>query len=149
MIAVLQRVNSASVRIDGAEHCRIGRGLLVFLGIEKQDSRADGERLLRRILNYRIFPDDDGKMNLGLLQCGGELLLVSQFTLAADTGGGLRPGFSLAMPPGEARELYDGLVEFASSQIDSLATGQFGADMKVSLENDGPVTFILRSREPA
>lgn len=145
MIALLQRVGHATVRINGDAHSSIGRGLLVFLGLEKDDNRDKGERLLRKVLDYRLFPDAQQRMNLSLCDIDGELLLVSQFTLAADTQSGLRPSFSVAMPPVEAEILYDGLVDYVRQQHARIATGQFGADMKVSLENDGPVTFLLRS----
>lgn len=145
MIALLQRVSQATVRINDETQSSIGRGLLVLLGIEKADTREQGERLLRKVLDYRLFPDADQRMNLSLRDIDGELLLVSQFTLAADTQSGLRPSFSVAMPPGEAGILYDALVDYVRQQHGRVATGQFGADMKVSLENDGPVTFLLRS----
>ncbi len=145
MIALLQRVNHATVRINGGTHGSIGRGLLVFLGLEKEDNRDKGERLLSKVLDYRLFPDAQQRMNLSLRDIDGELLLVSQFTLAADTQSGLRPSFSVAMPPVEAEILYDGLIDYVRQQHNRIATGQFGADMKVSLENDGPVTFLLRS----
>mgnify|MGYP002631131491 CR=1 FL=1 len=145
MIALLQRVSQATVRINDEPQGSIGRGLLVLLGIEKADTREQGERLLRKVLDYRLFPDADQRMNLSLRDIDGELLLVSQFTLAADTQSGLRPSFSVAMPPGEAEILYDALVDYVRQQHGRVATGQFGADMKVSLENDGPVTFLLRS----
>ncbi len=145
MIALLQRVTHATVRINGETHGSIGRGLLVFLGIEKADASDKGERLLRKVLDYRLFPDAQQRMNLSLRDIDGELLLISQFTLAADTQSGLRPSFSVAMPPVDAEILYDALVDYVRQQHSRIATGQFGADMKVSLENDGPVTFLLRS----
>jgi D-aminoacyl-tRNA deacylase len=145
MIALLQRVSQATVRIEGQPYSSIGRGLLVLLGLEKQDSRDSGERLLRKVLDYRVFPDAQQRMNQSLRDIDGELLLVSQFTLAADTQSGLRPGFSSAMPPLEAEILYESLVMYLRQQHRSVATGKFGADMKISLENDGPVTFMLRS----
>jgi len=145
MIALLQRVSHATVRINGDAHGSIGRGLLVFLGLEKDDNCEQGERLLRKVLDYRLFPDAQQRMNLSLRDIDGELLLVSQFTLAADTQSGLRPGFSVAMAPAEAEILYEELVKYVRQQHARIATGKFGADMKVSLENDGPVTFLLRS----
>jgi D-aminoacyl-tRNA deacylase len=143
MKALLQRVNHASVTIDGAEHARIGRGLLLLLGLDREDSHAQGEKLLGRVLDYRVFNDAQGRMNLSLRDIGGDLLLVSQFTLAADTSRGLRPGFSTAMAPVQAEALYNDLVIWLRNNYPNVATGSFGADMKVSLENDGPVTFLL------
>jgi D-aminoacyl-tRNA deacylase len=145
MIALLQRVSQATVRIGGEPYGSIGRGLLVFLGLEKQDTRDSGERLLRKVLDYRVFPDAQQRMNQSLRDISGEILLVSQFTLAADTQSGLRPSFSAAMPPVEAEILYESLVAYLRQQHGSVATGKFGADMQVSLENEGPVTFLLRS----
>ncbi|HLT63974.1 MAG TPA: D-aminoacyl-tRNA deacylase [Pseudohongiella sp.] len=145
MIALIQRVNHASLRIDGQTHCSINRGLVVLLGLEKSDTRAQGEKLLRKVLDYRIFSDDEGRMNLGVSAIGGEVMLVSQFTLAADTERGLRPSFTSAMPPAEAKQLYDELVQWIQQQYPHVVTGVFGADMKILLENDGPVTFSLRA----
>lgn len=145
MKALLQRVNHASLRIEGKQHCSIGRGLVVFLGLDKDDTFSDGERLLKKVLDYRVFGDAEGRMNCSLRDIDGELLLVSQFTLAADTRSGLRPGFSTAMPPAEAEILYEKLLTYLRQQHANVATGKFGADMKVLLENDGPVTFILKS----
>jgi len=144
VIALLQRVNWARVSIDGAVRGEIGRGLVVLLGVEKDDDRQKADRLLHRILNYRVFADAEGKMNLSLLDTGGECLLVSQFTLAATTDQGLRPGFSSALPPALAEPLYDYMVAQALAQPCRVVTGVFGADMKIGLENDGPVTFLLR-----
>ena len=144
MIGLLQRVNWGRLTIDGQVRGEIGKGLVVLVGIEKDDDEAKADRLLHRLLSYRVFGDADDKMNLSLLDIGGELLLVSQFTLAATTDKGLRPGFSSAMPPALAEPLYDYLVQQAASSGVRLATGVFGADMKVALENDGPVTFLLR-----
>ncbi len=144
MIGLLQRVNWGRLTIDGQVRGEIGKGLVVLVGIEKDDDEAKADRLLHRLLSYRVFGDADDKMNLSLLDIGGELLLVSQFTLAATTDKGLRPGFSSAMPPALAESLYDYLVQQAASSGVRLATGVFGADMKVALENDGPVTFLLR-----
>ena len=144
MIGLLQRVNWGRLTIDGQVRGEIGKGLVVLVGLEKDDDEAKADRLLHRLLSYRVFGDADDKMNLSLLDIGGELLLVSQFTLAATTDKGLRPGFSSAMPPALAESLYDYLVQQAASSGVRLATGVFGADMKVALENDGPVTFLLR-----
>jgi D-tyrosyl-tRNA(Tyr) deacylase len=130
--------------IAGHVRGEIGKGLVVLVGLEKDDDEAKADRLLHRLLSYRVFGDADGKMNLSLRDIGGDLLLVSQFTLAATTDKGLRPGFSSAMPPELAEPLYDYLVRQASTSGIRLVTGVFGADMKVALENDGPVTFLLR-----
>ncbi|MDT8427840.1 MAG: D-aminoacyl-tRNA deacylase [Pseudomonadales bacterium] len=145
MRALLQRVSQASVSIAGQEVARIGPGLLVFVGIEKNDSRADADRLLHKLLAYRIFPDAQGHMNISVSDAGGGLLLVSQFTLAADTSRGLRPGFSTAMPPGEAESLYDYLLSEAARLHPEVNSGRFGANMQVALVNEGPVTFLLES----
>lgn len=145
MIALIQRVNHASVSIAGAVHSEIGQGLLLLLGLEKDDTFSDGQRLLRKVLAYRVFADDQGRMNLGLKDINGELLLVSQFTLAGSTQKGLRPSFSSAMPPEPAKALYEALVAWIQQEYPATATGVFGADMKVALENDGPVTFTLKS----
>lgn len=144
MIALLQRVTHATLRIDDVEYSRIGTGLVVLLGIEKEDSEGHADRLLQKLLSYRVFSDDEGRMNRSLRDVGGELMLVSQFTLAASTDKGLRPSFSSAMPPSEAEFLYDYMVDKALAEPGiGIATGRFGADMKVALENDGPVTFLL------
>ena len=144
MIALIQRVNWAQVHIDSTLHADIGTGLLALIGIEKEDDDKLAQKLLDKILAYRIFADLEGKMNLDLKDIGGDLLLVSQFTLAAETQKGLRPGFSSAKPPGEAEVIYDGLEQAAREQHEFVQSGRFGADMQVSLENDGPVTFILK-----
>jgi D-tyrosyl-tRNA(Tyr) deacylase len=143
MIALLQRVTQASVTVDGATVGEIGAGLLVLLGVQKNDSEAEGERLLERLLTYRVFEDDEGRMNRSLLDTRGELLVVSQFTLAAETRKGTRPGFSTAAPPEEGRRLYEWFVAAARARVARVATGSFGAYMHVSLVNDGPVTFWL------
>lgn len=143
MKAVVQRVQHASVVVDGQIVGEIGQGLLVLLGVAKNDNQAVADKLLNKVLGYRIFPDADNKMNLSLKNIGGELLVVSQFTLVADTNKGLRPSFSAAAPPELGRELYEYWVKEAEKSIKSVATGQFGSDMQVSLQNDGPVTFIL------
>lgn len=144
MIALIQRVTHASLKIDGAEYSRIGQGLVVLLGIERDDTLAAGEKLLTKVLNYRVFADDGGRMNCSVRDVGGEVMLVSQFTLAAATDKGLRPSFTSAMPPADAEPLYDQLVAWMQAQHPATVTGRFGADMKVLLENDGPVTFTLR-----
>jgi len=143
MIALLQRVSSASVTVEGAIVGAIEQGLLVLIGIQPEDSEAKGEQLLRRVLDYRIFADGDGRMNRSLRDVAGGLLLVSQFTLAADTTRGLRPSFTSAAAPDVARNLFDSLLRFANSTHAQVASGVFGADMKVALVNDGPVTFWL------
>ena len=145
MIALLQRVSQAKVTVDGKEVGVIGRGLLVLVGVRPIDDETSARRLLVRLLRYRIFPDNLGKMNLSLTQVNGQLLLVPQFTLAADTAKGLRPGFSTAAPPEQGRRLFDSLVQAAREQHGSVETGVFGADMQVSLINDGPVTIWLES----
>lgn len=149
MKAVVQRVQHASVVVDGQIVGEIGQGLLVLLGVAKNDNQAVADKLLNKVLGYRIFPDADNKMNLSLKNIGGELLVVSQFTLVADTNKGLRPSFSAAAPPELGRELYEYWVKEAEKSIKSVATGQFGSDMQVSLQNDGPVTFILEAHEGA
>ena len=144
MIALIQRVNWAKVEVAGKSVGQIDRGLLALVGLEKEDDRAQAEKLLEKILNYRVFSDDAGKMNLSLRDVDGALLLVSQFTLAADTGRGLRPSFSSALPPAEAELLWHFVAELAAQKHGKVETGQFAADMQVSLENDGPVTFWLQ-----
>ena len=145
MIGLLQRVSRAEVEIDGKRVGIIGRGLLVLVGVRPNDDEPSARRLLVRLLQYRVFPDSAGKMNLSLTQTQGQLLLVPQFTLAADTAKGLRPGFSTAAPPDQARRLFNSLVLFARELHGSVETGVFGADMQVSLTNDGPVTIWLES----
>ena len=145
MIALLQRVQSASVSVASNEIAHIGQGLLVFIGIERDDTDAQANRLLTRLLGYRIFNDQDDKMNLSLNDIGGGLLLVPQFTLAADTDKGMRPSFSSAAPPQQGESLFDYLSLQAKQQYDLVEIGQFGADMQVSLINDGPVTFWLQA----
>lgn len=144
MIALLQRVSEASVAINGAVTGQIDRGILALIGVQKNDAEAQASRLLQRILSYRIFPDEAGRMNLNLLQAGGGLLLVPQFTLAADTNSGNRPSFTPAAPPPEAERLFEYLATLARKEMDDVKTGRFGADMKVQLLNDGPVTFWLQ-----
>jgi D-tyrosyl-tRNA(Tyr) deacylase len=143
MIALLQRVSSASVTVEGGVVGAIEQGLLVLIGIQPEDTEAKGEQLLRRVLDYRVFADADGRMNRSLRDVSGGLLLVSQFTLAADTTRGLRPSFTSAAAPDVARHLFDSLLRFANSVHAPVASGVFGADMKVALVNDGPVTFWL------
>jgi D-aminoacyl-tRNA deacylase len=145
MIALLQRVTRASVEIAGESHASIGRGLLVLIGVKPEDDEPRASKLVERLLSYRVFADEAGKMNLSLRQIEGDLLLVPQFTLAADTRHGLRPGFSGAAPPEQGRRLFDFLVQSASSQHPAVQSGVFGADMQVSLINDGPVTIWLES----
>lgn len=145
MIGLLQRVTEAGVDIDGRRVASIGPGLLVLVGILPVDSEASAQRLLDRLLHYRVFADEGGKMNLSLAQTQGDLLLVPQFTLAADTHKGLRPGFSTAASPQQGRQLFDVLVQAARSRHARVETGVFGAHMRVSLANDGPVTFWLES----
>ncbi len=144
MIGLLQRVSEASVRVDGQNIGAIGPGLLVLVGVERDDRDDQAERLLQRLLGYRVFADAQGRMNLSLRDTGGGLLLVPQFTLAADTHKGTRPGFSHAAPPATARRLFDHLVDLARRGHHPVASGQFGADMQVALINDGPVTFWLQ-----
>ncbi len=145
MIGLLQRVSEASVTVDGEIIGRIGPGLLVLVGVQPDDTEARGERLLERLLGYRVFEDEQGRMNRSLRDTGGGLLLVSQFTLAADTRSGTRPGFSTAAPPDMARDLFAWLVHRARHLHPEVACGRFGADMKVALVNDGPVTFRLEA----
>ena len=144
MLALIQRVNSAKVEIAGSVTGEIGQGLLVLLGVEKDDTETHADRLLNKVLAYRVFADAEDKMNLSLTDINGGLLVVSQFTLAADTNRGLRPSFSSAKPPAEAQALYDYFVSKARTLHGDVATGEFAADMKVSLTNDGPVTFMLK-----
>lgn len=144
MIGLLQRVSAARVDIGGETVGAIGRGLLVLVCAERGDDEASAGRLLERLINYRVFSDALGKMNLSLRDIGGGLLLVPQFTLAADTDRGNRPGFTPSAPPEEGRRLFDFLVSHAREVHAGAASGRFGADMQVSLTNDGPVTFWLR-----
>jgi D-tyrosyl-tRNA(Tyr) deacylase len=145
MIGLLQRVGNASVSVDGALVGAIGRGVLVFVGVQRGDGDAQAERLAERILGYRVFPDARGRMNLSVADIGGGVLLVPQFTLAADTGSGTRASFSGAAAPDEGRRLFDRMVAEVRSRHPTVATGTFGADMRVALVNDGPVTFWLRA----
>ncbi|MFT6113122.1 MAG: D-tyrosyl-tRNA(Tyr) deacylase [Oleispira sp.] len=145
MKALIQRVSEASVRVAGQTISAIDQGLVVLLGVEKGDSSVDVDKLLHKVIHYRIFADDEGKMNLNVQQVNGSLLIVSQFTLAADTKKGLRPGFSTAAEPALAEVLYEEFIIKSKIQKISVGTGQFGADMQVALINDGPVTFWLSS----
>ena len=145
MIALIQRVNRAKVEIEGRLHAEIDQGLLAFIGVEREDGEATARKLLEKILAYRVFADTERKMNLSVRDIGGGLLLVSQFTLAATTDKGLRPGFSSAKPPAEAERLFDYLVSSAAELHQPVRSGIFAADMQVSLQNDGPVTFILKA----
>jgi D-tyrosyl-tRNA(Tyr) deacylase len=145
LIGLLQRVSEAQVAIDGKRVAAIGRGLLVLVGVRPEDDEPAAARLLQRVLKYRVFADSDGKMNLSLVQVAGGLLLVPQFTLAADTRKGSRPGFSTAAAPELGRPLFDFLVASARTQHPAVECGVFGADMQVSLVNDGPVTIWLES----
>lgn len=145
MIGLLQRVSQAAVSVNSVVISNISTGLLVLVGVQPDDTPAQAGRLLERLLSYRVFPDAAGRMNLSLRDIQGGLLLVPQFTLAADTGSGTRPGFSTAAPPAQARELFERLVTMARDAHPTVGSGQFGADMQVSLVNDGPVTFWLES----
>jgi D-aminoacyl-tRNA deacylase len=145
LIVLIQRVASAAVRVGDAEIASIGKGILALVAVERGDGDAEAQKLAERVAAYRIFSDAQGKMNLSLKDVGGELLAVSQFTLAADTNSGLRPSFSSAALPDEGRRLFDLFVASAAKSV-SVKTGRFGADMKVSLVNDGPVTFWLQIR---
>jgi D-tyrosyl-tRNA(Tyr) deacylase len=145
MIGLLQRVTEARVMVAGKAVGSIGRGLVVLVGVERDDAPAQSERLLERLLSYRVFPDAEGRMNRSLRDVGGGLLLVPQFTLAADTSKGTRAGFSTAAEPARAKELFALLVERARAAHAEVATGEFGADMQLSLTNDGPVTFWLEA----
>lgn len=143
MKALIQRVSESSVSVDGQVVGSIGCGLLVLLGVEKHDDASTVSNMVKRVLSYRVFSDDAGKMNLSVQDIGGGVLVVSQFTLAADTKKGLRPGFSAAAPPDTAEQLYALFVEQVRNSGVAVETGQFAADMKVQLINDGPVTFLL------
>jgi D-tyrosyl-tRNA(Tyr) deacylase len=145
VIALIQRVTEARVEVDGQVTGAIGRGILALVGVERGDADAQAERLVERVLGYRIFPDVEGKMNLSLLEIKGEILAVPQFTLAADTRQGTRPGFSTAAAPEEGKRLFECFVKFSREKIPQTKVGIFGADMKVSLVNDGPVTFWLQT----
>ena len=145
MKGLIQRVRAARVEVGGEVVGAIDQGLLVLVGVEPQDTPASADKLLHKLLNYRVFSDDDGKMNRSLKDVEGGLLLVSQFTLAADTKSGLRPSFSSAASPALGEELFDYLLDKARTQHAQVASGRFGADMQVHLVNDGPVTFLLET----
>jgi D-tyrosyl-tRNA(Tyr) deacylase len=145
MICLIQRVRSSQLHIEGALHAEIGQGLLALVGIEKEDTEVTLARMLDKLYAYRVFSDSEGKMNLSVKDIDGQVLLVSQFTLAADTQKGLRPGFSSAMPPSLAQPLFETMVSLARQRHSKTESGIFGADMQISLLNDGPVTFILRA----
>jgi D-tyrosyl-tRNA(Tyr) deacylase len=143
VIALLQRVAQAAVHVNDQEIGRIDRGILALIGVQRGDSEAQADRLLERMLSYRIFPDSEGRMNINVRQAEGGLLLAPQFTLAADTNSGNRPGFASAAPPDEGERLFHYLLDRAKREFTDTAAGQFGANMQVSLINDGPVTFWL------
>ena len=143
MRALIQRVREARVEVDGACVGEIGQGLLALVGVQPEDDAASVQRLLQRLLNYRVFSDADGKMNLSLRDVQGGLLLFPQFTVAADSRSVSRPSFSTAAPPAQGRELFELLLSEARAQHAPVASGRFGADMQVQLINDGPVTFLL------
>ena len=145
MRALIQRVTQASVSVAGQKVGEIDQGLLVLLGVAQGDDSSQVQKLAERLINYRIFSDDQGRMNQSLKTIEAELLIVSQFTLCADTQKGLRPGFSTAAPPDIAEQLYKDFVDYCRQQITRVETGIFGADMQVALINDGPVTFLLES----
>lgn len=145
MKALIQRVRQARVEVAGEVVGAIDQGLLVLVGVEREDDHVRADKLLHKLLNYRVFSDEQGKMNRSLKDIDGGLLLVSQFTLAADTRSGLRPSFSSAAPPAHGETLYDYLLAQARQQHPQVACGRFGAEMQVHLVNDGPVTFLLES----
>ncbi len=144
MIALIQRVSSAKVEVDGEIVGQIGKGLLVLLGVEKDDDRSTADKLAEKVLNYRVFSDADDKMNLNIQQVAGEVLVVSQFTLVADTQKGLRPSFSKGATPSLANELYEYFAQKCGEKV-KVECGRFAADMQVSLVNEGPVTFWLQA----
>lgn len=144
MIALIQRVSQASVSVEASAVASIAAGLLVLLGVEKGDQAAQARKLAERVVNYRVFEDADGKMNLSVQDIGGEVLVVSQFTLAADTRKGRRPSFSSAAPPELGESLYNSYIARVRELLGAVQCGRFGANMQVALVNDGPVTFILQ-----
>ncbi len=144
MIALIQRVAEAAVIVNGKIEGEIQAGILALIGIERGDGENQAQRLLQRLLAYRIFPDEAGRMNINLLQSGGQLLLVPQFTLAADTNSGNRPSFTPAATPAEGERLFNHFVGLARNGLEGVQTGVFGADMQVHLVNDGPVTFWIQ-----
>jgi len=145
MIGLIQRVRSASVSVSEGEIARINQGILVFIGVEKQDDAVKADKLLRKLLSYRVFEDAQGKMNLSVQDVGGEVLLVPQFTLAANTNSGMRPGFSAAAAPDEGERWFDYIAFKCRETLGQVQLGRFGADMQVGLLNDGPVTFWLQT----
>lgn len=145
MKALLQRVRHARVEVAGETIAAIDRGLLVLVGVDRGDGALQVDKLANKLLHYRVFGDDSGKMNLNVQQIEGSVLLVSQFTLSADTGKGLRPSFTAAASPADGEVWFNELVGAVRARYDRVATGRFGADMQVSLLNDGPVTFLLES----
>ena len=150
MIALLQRVTAGRVEVNGAVVGQIGAGLVVLLAVERTDTATQADRMVDRVLGYRVFEDPAGRMNLSLVDTGGDLLLVPQFTLAADTAKGMRPSFTAAAAPDLGQSLFDHVVRRARAALGGrVATGKFGANMQVSLTNDGPVTFWLRTAGPA
>lgn len=149
MIGLLQRVNEAGVEVDGEQVARIGEGLLVLVCVERGDTQAEAGRLVERLLSYRVFGDAEGRLNRSVMDVGGELLLVPQFTLAADTGKGTRPSLGRAAPPALGEELFASLVERAGARYPRVRAGRFGTHMRVALVNDGPVTFWLEARPGA
>jgi D-tyrosyl-tRNA(Tyr) deacylase len=149
MIGLLQRVTQASVSVEGETIGAIDRGLLVLVGVERGDAEAQADRLLERLRGYRVFADAEGRMNLSVVDIGGGVLLVPQFTLAADTAKGMRPSFSCAAQPAQGQRLFEYLVARAEQLHSPVASGRFGADMQVALVNDGPVTFWLQVRPTA
>lgn len=146
MIGLIQVVTHSNVTVEDLVIASIEKGIMALIGIEKSDTNEDAHKLIEKIINYRIFPDETGKTNLSLKDTQGGLLLVPQFTLVADTGKGLRPGFSTGMPPNEGKILFQYLFEHAKKIYPHVESGKFGADMQVSLCNDGPMTFILKSK---
>ena len=144
MLALIQRVKSSEVIVNNESIAKISQGLLVLIGIEKQDTQEQIPKLLHKIIHYRVFADNEDKMNLSVKDIKGGILLVPQFTLAANTNKGLRPSFSSCSPPDTAKELFKLFVNRAKQQYELIETGQFGADMQISLVNDGPVTFLLK-----
>jgi D-tyrosyl-tRNA(Tyr) deacylase len=143
MKAVIQRVKHAKIEIDGEDVSHIERGILALVGVEEKDSPEDAKKLASRLLHFRIFPDENGRMNLSLKDTNGDILLVPQFTLVAETNRGNRPSFSHSAKPNHAATLFDSLVKETSKEYSKVSTGFFGADMNISLVNDGPVTFFL------
>ena len=144
MIGLIQRVTEASVTVDDQMIAKIGQGLLLLLGVEKADDEKSAQKLVDKVIAYRVFGDADGKMNLNVGQINGAVLIVPQFTLVADTNKGLRPSFSRAAPPEQGKALFDSVVDIMQHKLDGVYKGQFGADMSVQLVNDGPVTFWIQ-----